>query len=179
MRQPQRLRPVEGGISEEEQMVAAILNEAGATGSRVYMIIYPYHAQLRMMIERLGLGELFTEWKKLIVAIATEQVGQGGRVEVWDFSGIASKTTEEIPARGDRQTQLKYYWESGHFKKALGDLVIARLFGEINDFGIKLDRDNIDAWLVEDRNKVQALLATPSPLLSEVEDIIARTQSQK
>jgi hypothetical protein len=99
-------------------------------------------------------------------------------VEVWDFSGVAPETLEAIPAKGDRQTRLTNYWEAGHFKKELGDLVIDRLLGKQSNFGIKLNSGNIDNWLVEDRNRVLAILATPSPLLSEVEDIMARKSSK-
>lgn len=173
-----RLRPKEGGISDDEASVDGILSVARQAGSTTYVIIYPYHAQIRMMIERLGMGELFSDWKRLIVAIAEQDAERGGKVEVWDFSGVAPETLEAIPAKGDRQTRLTNYWEAGHFKKELGDLVIDRLLGKQSNFGIKLNSGNIDNWLVEDRNRVLAILATPSPLLSEVEDIMARKSSK-
>ena len=92
---------------------------------------------------------------------------------MWDFSGVAPETLEAIPAKGDRKTQLTHYWEAGHFKKELGNLVIDRLLGKQNDFGIKLDSGNIESWIAEDRHRVQALLNTPSPLVSEVHDLLA------
>jgi hypothetical protein len=177
-RKPMRLRPKEGGISDDEATLDAILSVATEEGSTTYVIIYPYHAQIRMMIERLGMGELFADWKRLVVAIAERNTERGGKVEVWDFSGVAPETLEAIPVKGDRQTHLTHYWEAGHFKKELGDLVIDRLLGERSDFGIKLNSGNIDSWLAEDRNRVLAILATPSPLLSEVDDILARRSSK-
>lgn len=177
-RKPLRLRPIKGGVSDDEATIDAILSVATQEGSTTYVIIYPYHAQIRMMIERLGMGELFADWKRLVVAIAERNAEHGGKVEVWDFSGVAPETLEAIPAKGDRQTHLTHYWEAGHFKKELGDLVIDRLLGKRSNFGIKLNSENIDSWLVEDRNRVLAILATPSPLLNEVDDVLARRPSK-
>jgi hypothetical protein len=81
---------------------------------------------------------------------------------------------EEIPAPGDRTTRMTYYWEGGHFKKALGDRMIERLFTGVGEFGVDLDLQNIEARVVEDRKRVQSLVATPSPLSGEVERIVAR-----
>lgn len=173
-RKPLRIQPINGGISDDEAQINAILSVATQEGGITYVIFYPYHAQIRMMIERLGMGELFAEWKRLIVAIAERNTQRGGKVEVWDFSGVSPETLEAIPAKGDRQTHLKHYWEAGHFKKELGDLVIDRLLGKNGDFGIKLDSGNIESWLLEDRERVLAILAKPSPLLNEVDDLLPR-----
>lgn len=173
-RKPLALRPKKGGISDDEATVDAILNKAAQRGSTTYMIIYPYHAEIRLMIERLGMGQLFSDWKRHLVGIAEMNTNRGGKVEVWDFSGVAPETLEAIPAKGDRKTHLTYYWEAGHFKKELGDLVIDRLLGKQNNFGIKLDSGNIESWLTEDRNRVQTLIRTPSPIVREVDDLLAR-----
>ena len=119
------------------------------------------------------MGELFADWKRLMVANVQFHVERGGKVEVWDFSGLSTETQEAIPAKGDRQTHLSYYWEAGHFKKKLGDLVMARLLGNQSNFGIKLNKSNIERWLTEDRNRVEKLLSTSSPLTSEVDDLLA------
>lgn len=173
-----RLHAAGGGVLEDEQAVDAILTQAGQADSRVLLVIYPYHAQLRLVIERLGLGGLFAEWKKSITSMAMRHAAGGVKVEVWDFSGIAPETSEAIPAKGDRRTQLDYFWEAGHFKKALGDKAIARMLGESHSFGIKLDAANIDQWLAADRAAVQALLTVPSPLRAEVDDIVARARAK-
>jgi hypothetical protein len=141
-----------------------------------YVIIYPYHAEIRLILERLGLGGLFAEWRRLIVANAERSAKLGGKVEVWDFSGIGPETLESIPAKGDHQTRMAWYWEPGHFKKELGSLLIDRVLGKPGSFGMKLDSKNLDAWLAEDRRRVQAVLAHPSPLVSEVEDLINQAQ---
>ncbi len=172
-RKPMRLRPERGGISDDEASLDAILTQATQGGSTTYLVIYPYHAEIRMMIERLGMGKLFADWKRIVVGIAEKATDQGKNVQVWDFSGVGPETLEAIPARGDRKTHLTNYWEAGHFKKELGDLMLDRLLGKQNGFGIKLDSRNIESWLVEDRRRVQALLDSSSPLVHEVDGLVA------
>lgn len=60
-----------------------------------------------------------------------------GQVRLIDFSVLHPYTREPIPPRGDTRTVMRFYWESGHFKPALGEAVIARLFRE-SDFGVAL-----------------------------------------
>ena len=129
MRKPLRLRPQEGGLSNDEITVDAILSLLSQRGSTTYLIIYPYHTQIRLMIECLGMGELFSDWKRSIVAAAEHHSKKGSRVEVWDFSGLSSETLEAVPSKGDKASRLANFWEAGHFKKELGDKMTARMFG--------------------------------------------------
>ncbi len=161
-------------MSDDEVTVSAILSKLTHAGGTTYVVIYPYHAQIRMIIERLGMGQLFDNWKRSIVEIATRIAEQGGNVEVWDFSGVAPETLEAIPGKSDHKTHLQYYWEAGHFKKALGDMVMARLLGNKQiEFGVALNNKNIDRWLKEDRKRLQEVLSAPSPLVTEVDDLFA------
>ncbi len=61
---------------------------------------------------------------------------------------------------GDRSTTMHWYWESGHFKRELGDLVIARIRGGGDtEFGARLDGSTIDAVLARirrDRDRYRA-----------------------
>ena len=176
---PKRLRPADGGISEDEMALDAILASSTAAGSRIHLIIYPYHAQIRLLMERMGMGGLFSEWKRQVYRIAERHAAQGGNVEVLDFSGIGNETLETIPGPGDRRTHLTYYWEAGHFKKELGERVIARVLGRETGFGTKLERQTLESWLEEDRAKVAALLTSPGPLVAEIEHLSARLGTER
>lgn len=169
-----RLHPIEGGVSDDEMAVDAIITRSAAAGSRIVLVIYPYHAQIRLLLEHMGLGELFSEWKRQVFRLAERHAAAGANVEVWDFSGIGNETQEGIPAPGDRSTHLAYFWEAGHFKKELGDRLLARLMGKENGFGTKLEQQTLEAWLSQDRTAVRSLLMTPSPLTADVEQLIAR-----
>lgn len=161
------------GLSIDQQALEAVLAGLEATGSTTRLVIYPYHAEIRLIQARLGLAGLFDDWRRMIVAMAARHPG----VEVWDFSGIGPEVLEAIPAPGDRQTHLRNFWEAGHFKRELGDRVVARAMGEAgadSAFGLRLTPDNIDRALADDSRKLQALLATPSPLLAEVDDVVGK-----
>lgn len=165
------------GLSIDQQALEAVLAGLEATGSTTRLVIYPYHAEIRLIQARLGLAGLFDDWRRMIVAMAARHPG----VEVWDFSGIGPEVLEAIPAPGDRQTHLRNFWEAGHFKRELGDRVVARVVaramgeaGADSAFGLRLTPDNIDRALADDSRKLQALLATPSPLLAEVDDVVGK-----
>jgi hypothetical protein len=62
-------------------------------------------------------------------------------------------TTEALPAPGSR-AEVRFYWDSSHFKDIVGDLVLDRVFGASDsrrtvppDFGVRLNADTIDAAL--------------------------------
>ncbi|KAF0102839.1 MAG: hypothetical protein FD187_798 [bacterium] len=55
---------------------------------------------------------------------------------------------EPVPLRGDRATEMRWYWEAGHFKRELGDRILEEvLSGERGrtGFGVRLDARNIEA----------------------------------
>jgi hypothetical protein len=55
---------------------------------------------------------------------------------------------ESVPAKGDRRTEMRWYWEAGHFKSALGDRVLARMFADSaagSEIGRLVNAENIDA----------------------------------
>lgn len=166
------LRAADGSASTEQQALEGFLARATANGGKVNLVIYPYHAEIRMMLERMGMGGLFSDWKKLVVSVAARHSG----VNIWDFSGISPETLEVIPAPGDRKTHLLNYWEAGHFKEALGAKAIARMLGEGGHFGVQLHDNDVDAWTTQDRAAVQALLFTPSALLDEVNAVLTEAR---
>ena len=153
----------------------AFLAKASASATQVHLVVYPYHAQMRLMIERAGLGALMAEWKASMLAVSQQATNPATSVQMWDFSAISDETLEPIPKAGDRLTQLRYYWEAGHFKKALGDRVLDRLLRGEGSWGQRLDPPTLDHWLRKDRQSVQRLLAEPSALTREVESLFARS----
>lgn len=81
------------------------------------------------MFAQYGLDSLFNDWRERLVKSAHAQAAESGAdIRVWDFSGFTPHHCEAVPPPDDRKTQLKWYWEGGHFKKELGDLVLDQLF---------------------------------------------------
>jgi hypothetical protein len=83
----------------------------------------------------------------------------GGAVPLWDFSDYSEWTTEPVPASGDRKTPTRWYWEPTHFKKALGALMVRRMFDhDPTPFGVLLTPDNVAARNAAVRAQRQALV---------------------
>lgn len=100
------------------------------------IFISPSHASLWEAMRITGLWPVFEEWKREVVKITP----------VWDFSGFNSITTEPI------NEEMTNYWDSSHYRKEVGDLILNRLFDYQNktipvDFGVLLTRSNIEAQL--------------------------------
>ncbi len=98
------------------------------------------------------------DWKKDVVLsvekIAEEENKKAFRV--FDFSVYHELTSEDVPT--DPEKYMKYHWESSHYKKELGDIVLDRLLdiSPYKDFGVELNIQNIDNHLQklrEDRIK--------------------------
>lgn len=171
MRKPRRIHPDDGGLSSDYAGLRAFLATVTKSADAVYVVIYPYHAEIRLMMERAGLGGLFAEWKRSIFDETRALAKSGINLQVWDFSGLSPETLEEIPPRGDRSTHLRYYWEAGHFKKELGSLMLDRMLDGNGSFGTLLTADTLDRWLSADRESVKAELANSSPLVDEIHSL--------
>jgi hypothetical protein len=48
-----------------------------------------------------------------------------------DFSGFCQYNCERIPALHEVRASNKWYWEAGHFKKALGDIARSAHVGKL------------------------------------------------
>jgi hypothetical protein len=77
-------------------------------------------------------------------------------------------TTESVPISGDNTTML-WYWESSHYKKDLGDLVLDRIFDYSDigrrvsdDFGVRLTSENISSHFAKN-SPGSAVLDTYTP----------------
>jgi len=163
--------PAEGKRSVDHAGLEAFLHSATESRSTVHLVIYPYHGQLRLMMERADLGQIFSDWKALILKAANQTPAGTNAVKVWDFSRLNATTMEPIPAPNDRRTQLAHYWEAGHFKKALGDQLLDQILLDHPGFGIVLDQASLTAYLEEDQVQTQEALRQPSPLTREVDSL--------
>jgi hypothetical protein len=162
MRKPARVLTTSGGASAHQLALEAFLRQAVATSGEVHVVIYPYHAQIRLMLARAGLSSLFSDWKASLVDTANRLSTDKVRIHVWDFSGLSAETQEAIPQPGDRATAMLGFWEAGHFKKALGDRMLDQMLGRAPGFGIRLQPATAPAWLQLDRHRVRELLEGPT-----------------
>ena len=96
-------------------------------------------------------------------------------IPLYDFSSYNSITTEDLPPPGSRE-EMKYYWESSHFKEVVGDLVLNRILNAgraPKDFGIRLDSSTIEPALAGIRAQQQAYRASHAEDIARIQHEIA------
>ena len=116
---------------------------ARAHGAAIDVVILPNHADGMEVLRQTGLDADYDAWKTALVrGVAGAAPGQAA---VWDFSGWSAYTTEDLPAPGDRDHPLRWFYEPVHFKPALGDAIAARIegAGQPDGFGVRLTPVNV------------------------------------
>jgi hypothetical protein len=124
------------------QEVAALLDTAARANPSVdvHLMIYPYHAQMMAIIEQSGLWDRFETWKGVLVeeVAAARARHPQARITLHDFSGYGEFNCEAIPGAGSTQ-HTRWYWEAGHFKATLGEVLVRRMLDSSpQDFGMEL-----------------------------------------
>ncbi len=144
-RKPQSLHDA-AAKSEPLSRLDQMLRTMAQDGTEVHLVIYPYHVQLLAMFQEAGLGNRFDEWKTLLVhrIEVVRKDYPSARIMLWDFSGYSSIQCERIPSPNDRQTITQYYWEGGHFKSSVGELMLQRILGGQSIFGVSLTSENLE-----------------------------------
>jgi hypothetical protein len=140
----------------------SLLQFAGQRQTEVKLVIYPYHVLLLLQYDEAGLLPLFEQWERDAAAIAAEARERGIRVSLWDFSCPTPLSAEPIPSDGDLRAVMQWYWEGGHFKKELGDLVLSRMYEpaptEVPDgFGMELTPANVESRVAACRAALSAM----------------------
>jgi hypothetical protein len=171
------LYPGGDGRSPDAEQLRAILAFCKEHNVQVKMVIYPYHADFMEIIDAAGLWSSYEEWKRLLVRTVASESTADFRPELWDFSGYSSYTTEHVPAATDRATTMQWFWESGHFRPALGDIVLNDIFANGRQLGSLLDGTSIEeqhARILEERR----LYRQQQPdAAAAIVDLVARQQS--
>ncbi len=155
--------------------VAALVDAAAQARPDVAvdLVVYPYHAQLMALFETTQLMPRFDAWKAILVeeAQAARRRHPGARIVVHDFSGYGAWQCEPIPAAGG---VTRWYWEGGHFKAALGELMLARMLGRPageDAFGMVLTAQTV----AENRRRIAAERADCVARQGAMFDDVART----
>lgn len=97
---------------------------ARARDLEVVLFINPYHSDYLVQIQMAGRWPLLEAWKRELTAVA----GEYG-VPLWDFNGFDPHSTEDPPRPGDKRSVLRWFWEPAHYRRELGDRMLASMFG--------------------------------------------------
>jgi len=146
------------------------------------LFISPTHARTLKIIHLIGLWDDFERWKKMLVSNVDEL---SPNTPLWDFSGFNTITTEPFPPLNNIKNQMKWYWESSHYKKEVGNMILDKLFyvssGEPapGDFGIRLSPQNIDKQLKAiNKERKQYEQQFPDEI-TELKNLIKKTEKKR
>lgn len=139
----------------------SILHLAHTRKVDLKLFISPSHARQWETVAAAGLWPKFEQWKRDLVRINQEeaQSTQSNPFSLIDFSGYNSITTEAV----SDEPEMLHYWESSHYRKTTGDLVLNRLFNigkTPADFGHAINTQNIEGWLVKTKKAQNQYRAT-------------------
>ncbi len=126
------------------------------------LFINPYHYTYLESIRDAGYWDEFEQFKRSLKDLVDDYAG--GKVELWDFSLYSSYTVSPVPLKGSANV-FNWFWEPAHYKAALGDIMLAELFGkqcvpEKNEtpLGVRLNEVDIGIHLRNQNEKRVALL---------------------
>ncbi len=122
------LKKAQGSVSPMSlNYLQAIFNLVEENNSKIILVIYPYHAQILALFEVTNLWPLFNQWKSLVVNELIDMNQYSTQIELYDYSGYSLYHCERIPPIGDLLSITQWYWEAGHFKKELGDIILEEI----------------------------------------------------
>ena len=127
------------------------------------LYIHPYHADFLDMLDHFGFWTSFEDWKRHLVAQVAGLRSDETEIRIIDFSGYNEFTTEPVPAAGDTTSEMRWYWEPGHYKSALGEHILERIIHGRTGFGRVLTAATIDSVLAEMREERDRLARLRDP----------------
>jgi hypothetical protein len=126
------------------QHFAAMLDFARQNNIEVVMFISPTHwdppdghAPTERELQQ-------KEWRKRLVEIDKRNARRYGAAPypLWDFDTPNSLTLEPVPEQNSKRKDMRWFWDAGHYRKELGDIILRRILGLPNnappDFGTRL-----------------------------------------
>jgi hypothetical protein len=141
-----RARP-DAGIANLDE-VLEIIAFCSRHGIALDFALPPAHADLLMQIDRAGLWSRYQSVKAALTQlIATEG---GDAVRLWDFSGFDAVSTEPVPTPAERGVDMAWFWEPSHFKRAVGEKMLAAIYGGVAGYGVRLTPGMIEAHLARE-----------------------------
>jgi hypothetical protein len=173
------LRKARTGFDPDQarQDTRRILDLLADAGADVKLLIYPYHAQVLLLFEETGLWPWFDAWKTILAqeVAAARARHPRARITLADFSGFGARQCEAIPASGS-SAATQWYWEGGHFKKALGDVLLRALAtgAGYDGLGMVLDTAALPANRARIARERAACLAARPGLQKDVRAMVGR-----
>jgi hypothetical protein len=145
------------------QYLRQILETSKESEADVWLFIQPTHVYLLEVLKTLGMMEEYEKWRHRLVDLVesvNKKYPKSLKFSLWDFSGYNTVTMDEVPPAEEIKRPMDWYYDVGHFKKSLGDLIQDRIFNYSDaervvpkDFGIQINSKNIDLYQSAQRSK--------------------------
>jgi len=175
---------------ESEELVTSSLEElrkllraAIAADVEVTLMFSPSHAVHWQTLELAGLSSRWEDIKRNVVRINEEEAARAGRraYAVWDFGGSYGPSLERVAA--SPAVSMTWYWESVHYKRALGELMLERMLrgsplSDTADFGVQLTGDNLDVHLARLHDYQRQYAAAHPEVVSTLCSLIERGNAE-
>jgi hypothetical protein len=111
-------------------------------GVTLTLILAAFHADEMETYRRAGLWPRVEQLKNDLASSVAR--ANSDTIAAWDFVEYSPYTTETVPPPGDKLSPTRWFWEQAHFKRALGEVMLRRVFeGMPGDFGAPLTPDTI------------------------------------
>ncbi len=140
----------------------ALLDFAQAQHLALKLYVSPVHARQLALVQTAGQWEAREAWLRRVVQLVAAANARGPvePLELWDFSGPTEVTSEALPL--DSAQPMARYWDTSHFKFAIGHRVLANVLrGEREPgFGELLEPSTLEQRMLRQRAAVAAWRAT-------------------
>ena len=161
-----------------------IVDLSAKHGIQLKLIINPIHARQNHALAAAGLWPLYENWKRDLVSAAQRSPEP---VSLWDFSRVSSCTAENLPPDANAASVMRWYRESSHFRRVLGNRVLDRVFGRPDDgacpsLGQRLESATLAAALAAQRAALRHWVESHAADAAEIEDLakqFGRTRSRQ
>ncbi|MBU1568008.1 MAG: hypothetical protein KJ630_20595 [Proteobacteria bacterium] len=145
-------------VAATVQLLDRVIGDYCQDGTTLRFYFQPIHA-LAELSYWATLGADLDNWKRALVQMIDARRQGGCDVQLYDFSGFNSITTEEIPQTTGKDT-MQHYWEQSHYRGEVGLRILEEMLGkekraEDNIFGIELRGDTIEQHLLNFRQSRQ------------------------
>ena len=142
-------------------------------GIQLKLVINPIHARHNHALDTAGLWPLYESWKRDLVAAAQRAPEL---VSLWDFSGVGFCTGESLPPNANPASAMRWYRESSHFRRALGNRVLDRVYARPDDgacpgLGQRLEAATLAVALAAQRAALRDWVKTHAADATEIEDL--------
>jgi len=130
------------------ESVKAIIHLCETRRIRLILFISPIHADELEVLDVVGSWKNFEDWKRGLVALASERPPAGSDVTVslWDFSEYDAYSTESP----SEDATMRWFRDSSHYSRELGRVIVQRILGGGDvHFGSLLSLETLDARLLD------------------------------